>query len=168
MIFMNKKSFVRFSLVIIWLIVIFCFSAQNSDRSDGQSKGLIEGTVTGTINITDSIGITDIKPTEDDITSIVDKLNHPIRKCAHATVYFVLAILVLWALETNDKNLIKNIIITLIFCFLYACTDEFHQLFVSGRSGSFIDCLIDTAGATIACVVYAMFLPLSCKFRKVF
>lgn len=159
-----SKKFIKWLLVIIWLIVIFCFSAQNSDSSDSQSKGLIEGTVTGTINITDSVGITDINPTKDEVCEIVENLNGPIRKCAHATVYFILAIFVLNALDTNSASLRKNILVTVMFCFGYACTDEFHQLFVPGRAGSFVDCLIDTAGATIACGVYALFLRFVCKF----
>ena len=31
--------------------------------------------------------------------------------------------------------------------FFYACTDEFHQLFVNGRSGQLLDIFIDTLGA---------------------
>ena len=30
---------------------------------------------------------------------------------------------------------------------LYAVTDEFHQLFVPGRSGQFSDVVLDSAGA---------------------
>ena len=38
--------------------------------------------------------------------------------------------------QVNDK----------VFCFIYACTDEFHQLFIAGRSGEFMDVMIDTMG----------------------
>ncbi|MBQ3466792.1 MAG: VanZ family protein, partial [Oscillospiraceae bacterium] len=45
----------------------------------------------------------------------------------------------------------------LLFCFLYACSDEFHQLFVPGRAGMFSDVLIDTVGVlfglTAACAL---------------
>ena len=153
-----SKKFIKWLFVVIWLIVIFSFSAMNSAESDDQSKGLIENTVSGTIAVTDKVGITNINPTQEEISVIVDNLNHPIRKLAHATVYFVLGILVLNALEANKDNLKRNVLITLAFCFLYACTDEFHQLFIDGRSGSFVDCLIDTAGATVACGCFALFL----------
>ena len=33
--------------------------------------------------------------------------------------------------------------------FLYACSDEFHQFFIAGRSAQFTDVMIDTCGALI-------------------
>lgn len=39
------------------------------------------------------------------------------------------------------------------FAFLYACLDEFHQLFVAGRCGQPADVAIDTSGALVAVVV---------------
>ena len=32
---------------------------------------------------------------------------------------------------------------------VYACTDEFHQLFVEGRDGNFRDVMIDSTGALV-------------------
>ena len=130
----------------------------NSTDSDDQSKGLIENTVSGTITVTDNIGITDIKPTPSEIDSIVENLNGPIRKCAHATVYLILAVLVLIALDTNKENAKKNIIIALVVCFLYACTDEIHQIFIDGRTGQFTDCIIDTLGAGLGCCFFKLYL----------
>jgi VanZ family protein len=40
----------------------------------------------------------------------------------------------------------------ILLCFLYASSDEIHQLFVPGRSGSFIDILLDTFGSSCAIV----------------
>lgn len=160
-----SKKFIKWLLVVIWLIVIFTFSAMNSNKSNDQSKGLIENTVSGTITVTDKIGITNINPTEEDIGAIVDNLNHPIRKVAHATVYFVLALLVLNALDTNKENLKKNVIITLIFCFLYSCTDEIHQTFIDGRTGQFIDCFIDTLGAGLGCSLVWLYLNKKAKIQ---
>ena len=89
-----------------------------------------------------------------------DLSNFIIRKSAHFIEYMILSILV-----TNVVNLYLNkkrsILITVIFVFLYACSDEFHQLFVQGRQGSFRDVLIDTAGGIAAVIVkmlYNMFL----------
>ncbi len=41
----------------------------------------------------------------------------------------------------------------LLLSIVYAAADEVHQLFVSGRSGSPVDVMIDTAGALLALVV---------------
>ncbi len=39
------------------------------------------------------------------------------------------------------------------FAFLYACLDEFHQLFVAGRCGQPFDVAIDTSGALVAVAI---------------
>ena len=46
----------------------------------------------------------------------------------------------------------KTLFLCLLICFLYACTDEFHQLFRE-RTSSFIDVLIDTSGGLIAVLI---------------
>ena len=57
-----------------------------------------------------------------------DTLSFIVRKCAHMTEYAILA-------------------------FLYACTDEFHQLFIAGRAGQFRDVCIDSTGALIMILI---------------
>lgn len=47
-------------------------------------------------------------------------------------------------MEYNIKHII---LIPLIICLLYSISDEFHQLFIVGRSGEVRDVLIDTIGA---------------------
>ena len=42
----------------------------------------------------------------------------------------------------------------------YAATDEFHQLFVPGRSGQLKDVLIDTAGGALGLGLLALILYL--------
>ena len=55
--------------------------------------------------------------------------------------------------RNNSNSLIKSILITLIIVFLYACTDEIHQLFISGRSGEFRDIMVDTCGGIIGLIL---------------
>ena len=43
-----------------------------------------------------------------------------------------------------------------IIAFLYACTDEFHQLFTNGRGSHFTDVLIDSCGAFIAILLVSL------------
>jgi VanZ family protein len=57
----------------------------------------------------------------------------------------ILALLVLNVLKLYF-NIKQVIIITIIFVFLYACSDEIHQLFVPGREGAIRDVIIDTCG----------------------
>ncbi len=54
---------------------------------------------------------------------------------------------------TKGKNF--NLIIPSIFlALMYSLSDEFHQLFVPGRAGSFSDFLIDSAGILFASFLY--------------
>ena len=136
------KKIVLWILVIFWMGIIFYFSSFNGVDSTSQSKGLLRHTIGRVVEIINP-NISDIKKEE-----IIEKLDTPIRKLAHASVYFILAILVFLLVSSYG---IKNaLLISLIICFLYACTDEIHQLFVSERSGEVLDVLIDSFGAFLA------------------
>ncbi len=127
------KKTIKFILIILWLITIFIFSNMPSKESNEKSKDTIETTLEKSVKITNQAGITDKHPSKSRIKKIVKTLNKPLRKCAHATVYFVLAILIMSLLKEYDLETRKEVILTIIFCFLYACTDEFHQLFVKEK-----------------------------------
>lgn len=71
-----------------------------------------------------------------------------IRKTAHMTLY---AILAFCAACSQIKPSFKKV---LLFCASYACTDEFHQLFIPGRSGEIRDVCIDCLGACIGFLLF--------------
>ena len=145
-----KKIILLWSMVIIWMGVIFYLSSMDTGESNGKSREVITKVVDTTVDISHAKGEVSPKSKE----KMVDKLNKPLRKCAHASVYFILAILILNALlSCNNKHLLL-ILLTIFLCFIYACTDEYHQTFVSGRTGQFSDVLIDTMGSVVACLVY--------------
>ena len=103
------------------------------------------------------LGVIQEMPEQAELDKIVDVINAPIRKCAHAAEYFVLTILTLFALRGKDTwnmPIKKGIIIALGICFVYSLTDEFHQLFVPARSGQFSDCVNDTLGGVVASIVH--------------
>ena len=59
-------------------------------------------------------------------------------------MYFILFILIynvisLYVVERKAR------IYSVIFVFLYACSDEFHQSFIPGRGPAFKDVMIDTS-----------------------
>lgn len=60
---------------------------------------------------------------------------------------------------------IHNIYYAIGLCILYSCTDEFHQLFINGRSGSFRDVLIDTIGILIGTYLYKILIVNKEKIR---
>ena len=97
-----------------------------------------------------------------------EKLNLIIRKNAHAFEYFILAILVSGVLfEFNVKGA-KALICIMFVCLFYAVTDEFHQMFVPGRSSLVSDVLIDFLGSLIGIFTfYAIYYLLyKIKFKK--
>ena len=82
----------------------------------------------------------------------IELLETIIRKFAHLFEYIILGILMINCLRCYS---IKNyIIISIVLCFIYACTDEVHQLFVPGRNGNVIDILIDTIGSFCGILIY--------------
>lgn len=78
-------------------------------------------------------------------------LDFVLRKLAHIAEYGILTFLA-WqaASDGRRKKSFGYLIIAIIFSVFYAASDEYHQLFVVGRSGSPIDILIDSAGIAIS------------------
>ena len=57
-----------------------------------------------------------------------------------------------------DNNVDMVVVGASLICYGYACFDEFHQLFVNGRTGQFSDCLIDTSGAILGILLFKVIL----------
>jgi VanZ family protein len=81
--------------------------------------------------------------------SYAEVLNTAIRKLGHILEYTILAIAVEFLLYLYKVRGRRLRILGSALCFIYACSDEFHQLFISDRSGKYIDVLIDSAGIII-------------------
>ncbi len=129
-------------------------SSMDTNESNTKSKNTLNEIVEKSVNATNGLGITDKHPTQNKLNEVISKLNHPFRKIAHASEYLILSILLLVALKNSGVSSAKIFIITLMICFMYACTDEYHQTFVSGRTGQFSDVLIDALGAFIGILGY--------------
>lgn len=138
---------------VLWMGVIFSFSNASSDESNDSSMGVIRYVVKKIYRDKD----------DSEIEKIVIKVNKPFRKLAHASVYFVLANFICSIVIVFKDKIKMCIIISLIICFLFACTDEWHQTFINQRTGQFSDVLIDTLGALVGCFVFNMIIK---KIRK--
>jgi len=126
----NKRKIIYWSLLIAWMIIICVMSNQPATVSDSQSIGVLD--------LLSKIGI--------NVNGIFGNIaNFVVRKCAHFLEYMILALLVFNVIKLYF-NMKQVIIITIVFVFLYACTDEIHQLFVQGREGAIRDVIIDTCG----------------------
>ena len=140
----NLKQVARCVLIILIVlncIVIFKFSSERSEKSSDRSGRIVEKIIKSNPKTKNLEGEERIKAKERLIT--------PIRKTAHFTVYLNLGLLLLLCCKTFDIKDRKRILISLMLAFIYACTDEIHQLFVSGRSGEIRDVCIDSCGALV-------------------
>ena len=134
-----KKLF-KIILVIFWMVLIFSFSMDQGEASTGKSNSIIDF-------VSEFILRREISYEEREM--IREKYVIPVRKGAHFMIYFLLGFSFLSLLKEYSLINRKGIYYSILFVLLYACSDEIHQLFVSGRSGEVIDVLIDTIGGSL-------------------
>lgn len=142
------KKFILILLIVLWMGIIYFFSSCNGIESKNQSIGLLDSTIGKIIVFFDN----DIS--EERKLVIIEKLDYPIRKIAHMSEYFILAILVSLLISEYNISLLKILIISFAICFIYACSDEIHQLFVRARSGQITDVIIDSIGSSMWLIIY--------------
>ncbi len=78
-----------------------------------------------------------------------------LRKCAHFTEYMILFFLLLLAFSVRWERKTARWW-ALLGTFLYAASDEFHQLFIPGRVGDVFDVMIDTSGGLFGLVLISL------------
>jgi len=82
----------------------------------------------------------------------------------HFIEYFILGILTFLTLK---EHLIKRPnLLASFWCFFYALTDEFHQLYVPGRQSTLKDWLVDAAGALTGVLLVGYLSASELKKRK--
>lgn len=87
--------------------------------------------------------------------AFAEKVDHPVRKTAHAMEYAVLGLLTAGAYIRRGTSIRKGILVPWGIATLYAASDEFHQLFVPGRSGQVSDVVLDSAGVLAGVLLLA-------------
>lgn len=137
-------------LTILWMGVIFWFSAQNADDSSDLSSGLLTKLL--------SVVVPHWKDrTAAEQASILQGLHTVFRKCGHFSEYTILGLLLTASVGQYRKCITdsrqaftKEVILLPALCaLLYAASDEFHQKFVPGRSCELRDVCIDFSGAIL-------------------
>ena len=130
---MSVGDYMKFKYFIpsmIMMILIFVFSSQTGNQSSELSNGILLW-LQQTLHIT--------------IPTLI------IRKCAHISEFAILMLTFVYAYKNNNIN--HYIVYAFISTVFYACTDEFHQLFVENRSGNIIDVCIDSIGPIIIIII---------------
>ena len=146
----NKKLF-HSILVIIWMLVIFNFSSQNGTKST-KTSDVVTSMV---VNVTTSVTNKDIP--REEVKKKVEDSTFLVRKTAHFTEYLILGILVLQLLSDYTKINKRMLIVSLVICYLYAVSDEVHQIFIPGRTAKVLDTFIDGAGSLVGIVIYSIY-----------
>lgn len=145
---MIKRSTIAGLLAIIWMCIIFSFSAQVKEESS-------EVSIAFSYRVVSSAGtFFHLKLNDEDLRRISNAIEGSIRKAAHMTEYAVLSILLYLWLERWQLAIFKRSILAAVLAILYAASDEFHQLFVRGRAGSLRDVIIDSAGVILGILVF--------------
>lgn len=157
---LKYKDKVLIVLAIIWMGVIFMFSAQVSDESKSSSNKVTSAVVNTVISIKKE------NISEEKRQKIIEDKTFIVRKSAHFTEYFILGLILILYLQTKEKLATKYIILAIIFCVLYATSDEIHQLFVDGRSCKIMDILIDTCGSSLAILGFTSIYKLTTNLKK--
>lgn len=134
------KKIIKTLLFVSWLILIYSLSAETGDQSGSLSNGIL-------LSIAKLLKISDTK-------AFVDTFGFFIRKLAHFSEYFILYILTYECFK--EYNCPKLIVVSVLFCVLYASFDEFHQLFVDGRCGQLSDVMIDSSGSIVSCFLWRL------------
>lgn len=110
----------------------------------------------------------------EEIMQYADLIHFLIRKCAHVTLYFLLAVSVSFPLYVYGLRGIPLMLVAGGFCVAFACGDEYHQSLVEGRGPSKQDVMIDSIGVLAGVILVrivgfigrmTIFKPLS-KKRK--
>jgi VanZ family protein len=84
----------------------------------------------------------------------LESVHFLIRKSAHFTEYFVFSLFLMRGMRGSDHGWkLRWAIWALLIASGYSALDEFHQSFVSSRTASPWDSLLDATGAAVAQVV---------------
>lgn len=150
-------------LTFIWLCVIFYFSSQPSEESDEQTSFVIN-ILSRLFNVDISQGGTIEQ------FGILHNIDFFVRKTAHLTEYAVLGVLSFLSLKEISRKFEKQRLFqmssALIFCLLYAVSDEIHQMFVPGRSPMIRDVMIDFCGSLVGVGVCFIIVLIFGRIRR--
>lgn len=146
---------------LLWMAFIFYQSSQTSQQSNELSHEIVnyigsQQKEETKVEKPESMVIQESKWS-------FEQVNVFIRKSAHAFEFFILAILLAWVLMEYHISGWKVTVMTLLAVLLYAISDEFHQLFVEGRSARIFDVTVDFVGGVIG----ISFVQLILKIRQI-
>lgn len=125
---------------LLLMYMIYSFSAQPGEVSS-QLSYKVSYKIVETVDQTLNADMADWE-----IDTWVYRIHGLVRKLAHMTEYFALAVAVSFPLYVYGVHGIWLMLLAGIICVGFACGDEYHQSFVEGRGPSVRDVAIDSFG----------------------
>ncbi|SHI81946.1 VanZ like family protein [Dethiosulfatibacter aminovorans DSM 17477] len=136
----KTRNTALWTTVILWMMLIYFLSSQvalDSYELSNRINNII-------FRLIEKIAL----PSDFDIIYF----SNFIRKTGHFLMYFILGILVL-SLLRGKLSRSKRLGAAMLICIIFALTDEFHQMFVPGRTPLVSDILIDILGSFFGILV---------------
>lgn len=139
-----KKYLVVWSPVVAMCLIIFLFSRDR--MSDAHSNHLLFVLLSAFHAAT---------------ARHLAEFAYPFRKLAHIVVYSALSLITYRALRgSRPAGYYPELALrSVVFCLLYASSDEIHQIFVPGRGPAVHDVLLDGLAATVVMVLLQSWYP---------
>lgn len=135
--FLKPLSFLP---ALAMMYVIYGFSAQDA----GTSANLSLSVSYKIVQVGNDILGTGLD--EPQMEQYACQIEHLVRKLAHMTEYFMLAIAVSFPFYVYRLRGFPLMLVAGLICVAFAAGDEFHQSFVAGRGPSVRDVCIDSVG----------------------
>lgn len=145
------------------MLLIFLLSGQSADKSAALSGAQLRVVATVIDALAQTVGEAGLS------AAALAGLHTVIRKAAHFAAYVVLGVLTVHAVivssgEAAPADASPTRVgqwarsrpgpVAWLIADAYAATDELHQIFVPGRSGEFVDVLLDSLGALAGVSLY--------------
>lgn len=147
----NYRSIIYAVISIAIMLTIFGFSSQNYESTMKTSDTIVKPIENAVKK--DSSNFADTKTEKNYKKKLENKLDKAVRKSAHMTIFGVLGIFLYLFFKSLNFSDADAIILTLVICGMYGCTDEWHQKFVKGRTSQFFDVCVDEMGVVISMTV---------------
>ena len=132
---------------LVMMYLIYGFSAQ-----DGATSGNLSYKVSEIIVETANEAF-ELHWSAQEEAHYIERIHHPVRKLAHMTEYFLLAVSVSFPLYVYGVRGIWLLLLAGGFCVGFAALDEYHQSFVAGRGPSKRDVAIDSIGIAVGVIL---------------
>ncbi|MDE7036951.1 MAG: VanZ family protein [Lachnospiraceae bacterium] len=159
-IILNILKPLSFLPALAMMYIIYSFSAQTGEASGNLSYAVSYKIV--------EIGndILETGFTEAQIGRYAHRIEHPVRKLAHMTEYFLLAAAVSFPFYVYGLRGKKLMLTVSLICVAFAAGDEYHQSFVAGRGPSIKDVMIDSIGVLFEVLFFQLLYKLS-PYKKI-